>query len=395
MKYDFSVSNYAQLWGTRGNGKKLLASLVEDKELIGLNESWYLTQGSIDPSYTPSDDKGLATFTVMERELTASQMANLRAPLADTNTMDATGFNSYSASIPDFSTPKIVETAMMREQKERIFEQMEGNDAVIMKTQYIPNVQKLLQSMNFTMNWMTGKLMTTGKIIYDKGQGIFAPVHKADIPVENFVNAGTTAWTDPSAKIITEMQRIEGEFRSRWGYNGGMQWQMTRNFFLNCFIKNNEVLEKVNEFRALNDLIAVSFNNINTDVFNNAWANVRTAYGLSPIVLVEEKEYDRNKETGEMAAIQGWDDKFVVLRPTGDAVTFMRKEILDTTYAKYLNKSTSRNFAPINNGLGTLVNTTVPSGLYNEWHTQIMFSCVPALVEFTKHIIVDVTKTNS
>lgn len=391
-KVDFNVSNYAKLFGGTQYDRKVLATIVNNEKLMGINEAWYLTQGSIDPTFTPSDAHGMATFTVQERALNATPMANLRAPLADTNTLDAEGIASYSATIPDFSTPKIVEKAMERKQKEDLFAQM-GSDATIIKEQWVPQVIGLRQSMNFTMNWMTAKLMTTGKIVYDKGQGIFSPVHKALIPDENFTHAIGTAWTDPSAKIITQMQAIESEFRSKWGYDGGMQWQMTKNFFLNTFIKNTEVLEKVNEFRALNDLIAVTFTNINTDVFNNAWQNVRTAYGLSPIVLVEEKEYDKNKETGVMTAINGWEDKYVVLRPTGDAVRFMRKQILDETYAPYLNNNVQRNFAPIANGLGTIMNTTVPSGMYNEWHTQILFSCVPALVEFTKHVIVDISAT--
>ena len=391
-KVDFNVSNYAKLFGGTQYDRKVLATIVNNEKLMGINEAWYLTQGSIDPTFTPSDAHGMATFTVQERALNATPMANLRAPLADTNTLDAEGIASYSATIPDFSTPKIVEKAMERKQKEDLFAQM-GSDATIIREQWVPQVIGLRQSMNFTMNWMTAKLMTTGKIVYDKGQGIFSPVHKALIPDENFTHAIDTAWTDPSAKIITQMQTIESEFRSKWGYDGGMQWQMTKNFFLNTFIKNTEVLEKVNEFRALNDLIAVTFNNINSDVFNNAWQNVRTAYGLSPIVLVEEKEYDKNKETGVMTAINGWEDKYVVLRPTGDAVRFMRKQILDETYAPYLNNNVQRNFAPIANGLGTIMNTTVPSGMYNEWHTQILFSCVPALVEFTKHVIVDISAT--
>ena len=390
-KVDFNVSNYAKLFGKTSYDRKVLASIVNNEKLMGVNESWYLTQGSVDPTFTPADAHGMATFTIQERVINATPMANLRAPLADTNTLDAHGVASYSATIPDFSTPKIVEKAMERKQKEDLFAQM-GTDASIIKEQWIPQVIGLRQSMNFTLNWMTAQLMTTGKIVYDKGQGIFSPVHKALIPDENFTKAITTAWTDPNAKIITQMQAIEGEYRSKWGYDGGMQWQMTKNFFLNTFIKNAEVLEKVNEFRALNDLIAVSFNNINTDIFNNAWQNVRTAYGLSPIVLVEEKEYDKNKETGVMTAINGWNDKYVVLRPTGDAVRFMRKQILDETYAPYLNGNVQRNFAPIANGLGTIMNTTVPSGMYNEWHTQILFSCVPALVEFTKHVIVDISQ---
>ena len=77
-----------------------------------------------------------------------------------------------------------------------------------------------------------------------------------------------------------------------------------------------------------------------------------------------------------------------------DALESMQGEqVLDETYAPFLNNSVERTFAPIANGLGTVMNTVVPSGMYNEWHTQILFSAVPALVEFTKHVIVDTSKT--
>ena len=189
------------------------------------------------------------------------------------------------------------------------------------------------------------------------------------------------------------MQNIEARYKQAWGWNGAMKWQMTKNFFLNTFIKNQEVLDKVNEFRTLNDLISVSFNTLNLDIFNNVWNQIRTAYGISPIELVEEKEYNETEQSSDF--VQGWEDKYVVLRPTGDAVRFMRKQILDQTYKKYLNTAITRNFAPLAGGLGTVVNTTVPNGLYNEWQTTIMFSCVPALIEFTKHVIVDVSKAGS
>ena len=162
---------------------------------------------------------------------------------------------------------------------------------------------------------------------------------------------------------------------------------------MNVFLKNKEVVEKVNEFRALADLVAVTFNTLNIDVFNNAWEQIRVAYGLSPIEIVEEKEINATN-AGE-TIVNGWADKVVVLRPAGDAVKFMRKQILDETYSKYLNNSVERNFAPFNNGLGMLVNTTVPNGMYTEWQTVVLFSAVPALVEFTKHVIVDTSTANS
>lgn len=397
-KFDFNSSRYARLFSSKQVDKHLLTTIVNDEDIIGVNKSWYLSQGSVDSSFTPVDSEGYATFTVRERRLKAAPMATLRAPLADTTQLDNGGVSFYSATIPDFITPKIVETAMSREDKEKRYA-MYGNDTDIMK-QWITDTTSLVDSMDFTMNWMTAQLMTTGKIVYGKVgdvriDGIFSPMHKAEIPSANFRKAGSVVWTDANAKIITEMQTIEGDFRSSWSFDGAMKWQMTKNFFLNVFIKNEEVLDKVNEFRTLNDLIGVTFNNINKDVFNNAWESVRSAYGLSPIELVEEKEYVKNADTGETTAVHGWADNIVVLRPASDAVKFMRKQILDETYSKYLNEAVQRNFAPINNGLGTLVNTTVPNGLYKEWQTVVMFSAVPALVEFTKHVIVDTATANS
>lgn len=390
-KYDFNTSRYAHLFGTKQADQRLLDTIVNDEDIIGVNNSWYLTQGSVDPVMTPVDSTGLATFTIKERRLSAAPLANLRAPLGDTTTMDAEGINAYSATIPDFITPKIVERAMSRAEKEDRFA-MYGNDSDIMK-QWVKDVVTLRNSMDSTMTWMTAQLMTKGKINYTMGQGIFAPVHKADIPTANFCKAGAKVWTDPEAKLISYMQEIEDKYRQLWSWGGAMKWQMTKKMFVNVFMKNAEVLEKVNEFRNLRDLVSVTFNTINIDVFDNAWEQIRLAYGLSPIEIVEEKELNSTRE-GD-TTVQGWEDKYVVLRPAGDAVRFMRKQILDETYARYLNNSVQRNFAPINNGLGTIVNTTVPNGMYNEWHTTVLFSAVPALVEFTHHIIVDTSTANS
>ena len=175
-KVDFNVSNYARLFGNTQYDRKVLTTIVNDEELIAINESWYLTQGSIDPSFTPTDAHGMATFTVNERSLNAAPMASLRAPLSDAEPLDGATINSYAATIPDFTTGKIVEKAMERKQKEDLFAQF-GSDEPIIKQQWIPAVRNLRQSMNFTMNWMTAQLMTTTKIVYNHGQSIFAPVH--------------------------------------------------------------------------------------------------------------------------------------------------------------------------------------------------------------------------
>ena len=390
-KFDFNTSRYARLWGKSESDARLLTTVVNDENIIGVNTSWYLTQGSIDPSFTPVDSNGLATFTVRERALKAAPMADLRAPLGDAIQADAEGVNMYSASIPDFTTRKFVDTAMSLADKQKRYEAV-GNDEEIMK-QWVKDITWLRASMDGTMNWLTAQLMTKGFINYTKiGRGVYSPIHKADIPADNFCKAGEKVWTDPQATIITYMQEIEDKYRQKWGWSGAMKWQMTKNFFLRVFMKNQEVLDKVNEFRTLQDLVSVSFSSLNQDIFNNAWEQIRLAFGLSRIEMVEEKEFNSNHE-GE-SFVHGWDDKYVVLRPEGDAVRFMRKQILDETYAPYLNDSTQRSLTSFNGGLGTLVNTVTPNGLYKQWETVVWFSCVPALVEFTKHVIVDTSSAN-
>lgn len=389
-KFDFNTSRYAHLFGSKAADQRLLTSIVTDDEVMGLNPRWYLSQGSIDTEFTPADSTGVATFTVRERALTAAPMANLRAPLADTVAADATGFNSYSATIPDFITVKNVETVASRNQKRKYFEAY-GNDRDMLM-QYAADTARLVSSMDSTMSYMTAQLMSTGKIVYKKGQGVFAPVHKADIPAANFRKAGKMVWTDPDALIITYMAQIEEDFRQAWGWYGPMTWQFTKKMFVNVFMKNKEVLEKVNEFRNLQDLVSVTFNTLNKDVFDNAWNQIRAAYGISPIEIVEEKELD--SANGTDTIVQGWSDNIAVLRPAGEAVRFMRKEVLDASYAEWLNQLTSRNFASVRDGLGMVVNSTVVSGMYNEWHTVVLFSAVPALVEFTRHVIVDISQAD-
>ena len=64
-------------------------------------------------------------------------------------------------------------------------------------------------------------------------------------------------------------------------------------------------------------------------------------------------------------------------------------------FEKYGNNSITKSFAQMEGGIYTLVNTTVPNGMYKEWHTDLIMSAVPSLNEFPYHIIVDTTSANS
>ena len=44
-----------------------------------------------------------------------------------------------------------------------------------------------------------------------------------------------------------------------------------------------------------------------------------------------------------------------------------------------------------NDGLSLVVNSTMDNGRFKEWHTDVMLSACPALIEFPNHYIIDIT----
>lgn len=384
-KFDFNSSRYAKFFSDKGN-QKFLQTYLDTEGILHTNYKWYLSQGRKADSITPTAPNGAATFTVKSRALKAAPLMDLRAPLGDSNQMDNEGISFYTASIPDFITLGYVETAMEREAREKQFE-LFGNDADIVAA-WTRNVQTQVDSVDTTLNYLTASLMSKGYIDYTTiGRGIHAPIHKANIPSENFVNAGEKVWTAADCQILTQMAIIEASFREKWGYQGAMKWQMTYNMFYNVFLQNAQVKELVESYKKnpLAWIAQASGAPVTADLAIRA---LQDFPGVSPIEIVEERE--RNLTNTGDAFVQGWADNIAVLRQAGDAVEFEYTSNLDQLmFEKYGASTVTKVFAQVNEGLATLVNTTLNNGLFKEWHTDVMMSAVPALIEFPHHIIVD------
>lgn len=391
-KFDFNNSKLAKFFSSPEN-QRYLQTFLDQKEIFFVNYGWYKTQGHNAPFLIPTDPHGLATFNVKARKLKAAPMADLRAPLGDSNQMDKEGHKWYTASIPDFITPGYVETAIERYARVKQFEEF-GNDADIL-ADWVDNVQERIDSVDATMNFMTAQIMSTGKIDYTGiGRGISTPLHKAIDPIEygdNFINGGPKKWADASATILTYMKEIEAKYReTRGGYDGALKWQMTRSTFYNVFLKNAEVRELVTNYRSLNYIASTKTMPISKEQFYAAFVDYE---GVSPIEIVTEKERNLTHTKDEYK--QGWADNIVVLRPDGDAVEFDRTDNLDKKLRDFAgNKAISTIFGTTNDGLGLLMNSVVPNGNYMEWHTDIMFSACPALINFPNHMIIDISKND-
>lgn len=384
-KFDFNSSRYARFFGSPEN-QRFLQSFLDTEGILHTNYGWYLTQGRKAAAPTPVAPNGTATFTVKGRALKAAPLMDLRAPLGDSNQADADGIEFYTATIPDFIAPGYVETAPERLQKEKQFE-LFGNDADIVAA-WVENVQSQIDSADTTMNYMTAKLISTGTIDYRGiARGIQAPLHKANVPEENRVLAGDKVWSDPTCQILTQMALIEKSFRDKWGYDGALMWQVTRNMFYNIMLENAQVKELVNSYKK-NPMAWIAQAEglpATSDMFTRA---LQDFPGVSPISIVEERE--RNLTNTGDSFVQGWDDKIAVLRPATDAVEFEYVSNFDKEMFDRFGSSTiSKVWAQGNNGLTTIVNTTTNNGMYKEWHTDVMLSACPALLVFKNLVMVD------
>ena len=385
MKYDFQNSTYSKLWDSKEGGQ-LLTFLLNDPEMIRSNHNFWKQKFLVDPNITPTAADGTATFKSAMREIETGSMMHMRAPMGDTTVRDKNGIEFYTGVIPDFTSDGFREQAMERENKEQQFIENFGNDAMII-VQFANEVQALVDSAAQTLSNMGAQVMSKGHIYYNYGQGITGGLYKAEIPAENFITAGEKVWADPDCKLLDQMREIENKFKDAWGLEFLMQWEVPYDMWHNVILKNNQIRTWVLENRKLNNQVVVD-DMVVTEAMVKEY--IGTFEGVSPIVVIEEKQKDEGK------TVHGWKQNVAVLRPRGYAGVIRHTAILDQKmYQKYGSKLISRVFAKTMDGLFTLENITLDNGNMLEWQTHGLMAAIPSLDEFIWHIIVDTTTADT
>lgn len=383
-KFDFSNSTYSKLWDSV-EGTPLLSFILNNPDMIRANPAFWRQHFGIDPNITPTNADGTATFVSRLRELNDAYLMDMRAPLGDSIPEDKKGVSYYTGVIPDFIARSTVEQAMEREYKEQLFVENFGNDAQIV-AQFVDDIQTKIDSADMTLSNMGAQLMSKGYINYQAGLGIKGGILKAEIPAENFLNAGEKVWSDPDALILTYMAQIEADVRDKQG-DIALQWNIPYKMFHNVILKNKQVIELIQSYRTLNEKPIVSGMGVTEAMFREA---IVAFEGISPIVIIQEKQRD------VVGMVSGWEENVAVLRPVGLAGLIRHTTILDQKmYQKYGATTIARAFAKTGNGLYTVMNTTLNNGNMKEWHTDLMMSAVPSLDEFLYHYIVDTATANA
>lgn len=389
MKYDINNSRFAKLWDST-EGRQLISIILNNADLFKANYNFWRTKFTVDPQVTERQSDGTASFSVSAREIEQAVMMDMRAPLGDSDQMDKKGLSRYTGSIPDFIAKGWREQAMEREFRQKMYEEAFGNDTAMIALYATDVLQKGRDAADMTLSNMAAQALSTGKVAWNHGVGAEAPLYKADIPTDNFTNAGTVVWSDTTnCKLLDQMAEKERHYKEDvWGKEIPLIWEIPYTIFINYVLKNAQVIEWVKAWRTINEKPVTTTMNITEEMFREAIASFP---GVSPIVIVREKQRDFNGEA--YSIVSGWAENKVVLRPSGYAGVVKRASILDAQiYPKYGSSTQSRVFATYD--VYTVMNTVLNNGNLKEWHTDVMMAAVPVLDEFMYHVILSVNATD-
>lgn len=376
--HKFELSDYKKIW----SDNKVVTKLLNTPDLIRANHTFWQEDFTVDPMVTPTNQYGEAVFTSRMRKVQSGYLMDMRAPLGDSTPEDLHGMEAYQGTIQEFISKGYVETAEMREYKKQYFEQI--GDPELLERFVSDVLQPRIDSANQTLSNMAAQLISTGKIVYNYGEGIKAPVLKAAIPAENFSSA-ISVWTDPSAKILDFMKDFEEDVKNKTGLTIAWQWKMTRKMFLDIFLNNEQVKEWVRYTNVINNTPLPSNLVLTEDMAKTAIAS--HPYNLAPIVLVEEKQKDTT-----LGTVHGWNPNVVVFCPAGKLGLVRRTTIADSKILspEYTNPANTYTFASALFGCATVRNAEVINGNLKEWHTDVVLAATPTLDEFLYHYIIDV-----
>lgn len=380
----FENSKYNKIWDSN-EGRTIVNAIINDPELLRANHTFWQTKFIVDPISIRTNAEGEALFKSKMRPMQTGTLMDMRAPLGDSTPMDSKGITAYTGTIPDFIAKGFVEKATERWYKEQMFDQFADlKNVAIYATDVI---QRGFDSANQTLSHMSAYLLSHGNLSYLQGEGIQDSLYKVPIPTENFDTAGEKVWTDPTARILDQMVAKEEKYKQLWGVDIPLQWEFTRNQFLQCFLNNEQVIEWVRYTNVVNNTPLPEKLILTEDMVKTAIAKFA---GVSPIVLVEEKQNDVINGT-----VSGWKEGVAVLRPTGYAGYIRHTEAQDEAIFKaYGNSVNSYNFTKALGGIATICNSVVVNGNLKEWHTDLWMSAIPSLDEFLYHVIIDTTKAD-
>lgn len=385
MKFSVENAAFTKLWDSV-EGPSIIKLILNDPDLLYVRPHYYSTAFRMG-RYVPTDETGLASFSVQAQMPTHSTVMDLRQPLGEGKPLEEGETLGYSGSIRGFIAPTYNETATARWQKEKLMQKY-GSDAAILKGFATNELAPRVESGYQTLDYMALRAETTFKCRYDVGRGGSTNIYAIPSEYRQYVNAGPKVWTDADADILTSIMNIIEAKWLEWGVEIPMKLKITEDMFKNVFLKNAGIINtlKQNWLMAQGQLVAgvstVSNWVITQENFNTYVA--ATIPDFPKIEIVKSKQMDKG------VLIDPWEQGIAILCPANSyAGEILRTDSQDEEiYSRFANNACQFAFARTADDLMVVMNSVLPNGNLKEWHTKVYMDAVPAITDFMHRVLI-------
>lgn len=387
MKFSVENAVYTKLWES-AEAPTILKMVLNDPDLLYVRPHYYPTAFRMG-RYVPTDETGLASFTVKSEQPAHSTLMDVRQPLGEGKPYEEGETFEYSGAIKGFIAPTFAETATARWQKEKLMQKY-GSDAAILKGFATNELAPRIESGYQTLDYLALRAETTFKAYYNKGRGGDSKSYAIPSEYRQYENAGAKVWTESDADILTSVMNIQKKYWLKWGVEIPMQLKVTRDFFDNVIMKNAGIINllKQNWLTAQGQLVAGVNNVSNWVVSEENFSRFVSATipDFPKLTIVKSKQMDKG------VLVDPWETGIAILCPTGFAGEILRTDSQDEEiYSRFANNACQFGFSRTADDLMVVMNSVLPNGNLKEFHTKIYMDAVPVITDFMYRVLI---KTN-
>lgn len=389
MKFSVENAAFTNLWGSDQSSSILKITLNEFSYLW--NRPRYFSTAFTDGEYVPTNEKGVASFTVEAETNVSPTVMDMRAPLGEGKPMEAGESMEYSGSIKGFIAPTWKQTATARDYQDKMMAKY-GSDAAILKGFATKELAPRINAGYQTLDYMAMLAESTLKCHYRIGRGLKGNIYAVPAEYRQTATAGEKPWTAADADIITSVMNIQEAKWLEWGVEIPMQLKVTKKYFQNVIMKNAGIIDmiKTNWLTDQGQLVAGT-NNVSNWVVTEAnfTKYVQNFVPDFPQIKIVESEM---LVDGKM--LDPWADGIAVLCPANTyAGRILRTDSLDEEiYTKYGNNACSFAFSRTADDLMLVMNSLLPNGSLTERQMKVVMDAVPVITDFQYRCLID-TKT--
>lgn len=384
-----------------------LQTLIDERLEIASNAFFWQEHFTVDGTeYQPnlSNKEIDPAWTIRSKTTRAVPMADAMAPLSETAQLDSIGYETRNGSIHQYGKG-LYQNSLNKIELEARLRELDNSDQNLING-FVVGVSDLVKAGNYRLSHMAAQVLSTGggySNANTKGWSGVSAVQNSYIPVTNFVTAGAKVWTDASADLPSQMQKIEYDFKVAHNIDEGalFEWDIPYDMVMNVLLKNSSFIAEVNRFVQL-------YSPDKVIIINNSTSNVTTSVityeqlvqysrssisKISPIRIVKQSQTVQDITT--TSTVSGWAANKAVLRPLGYAGVVVHSKPYDVAMYQSgeVNSSIQINTATAQRFL-YVVNKLVPNGMFKAYHTDVIGCYAPVLNEIMEHVVVDTSTPN-